>query len=248
MYFQARIVNILIFCFLLTSSFAFSMGNKNYLLSFQGSGSHWIMYAIEKITDSPNTFIRHDYNFKDAMEEVNKNPKRIPRSHHVKLDEVKNVAKDDVYLIFVLRNFKECMLHRFNNKKHINNPNVVKSFYPFFIEKSYFVNLEVFDNWNDEKKILLYYEDLLLNPKKFFIDLAKFLKKDPIFIESFMKNYQWYKENSLKNYPGTARSKGSSIKYHSNRKPKHLLYKVDDYIKNQYKDLWNKYLYKYSER
>ena len=113
--------------------------------------------------------------------------------------------------------------------------------------------LAFFDRWPEENRHLVYYEDLLLNPKETLTKALEFLGESDERMEEFLANFDSFKKLCLATYDqetkrlplGPSISKGKDIHYHSKKVSKVLLFKADELFQKKYPDLWEKYLARY---
>lgn len=154
-------------------------------------------------------------------------------------------------LLFILRNPKE------NIRR--NTIGIAPSFddfqHVFFdhdpIFELYLYNLYFFEHWKKESRLLIYYEDLVLNPVSEMEKVLKFFG-EPI---TDLLNQNFLKEigqQTLTFYhnryalSGGSHSKGEDVAYHSKQIPPEILHSIDQFLEKTYPDLWKKYLKRYS--
>ena len=226
---------------------------RTYLFSFPRSGNTWMRYCLEWLTKRPTLEKMeksiHLYNCPlgwsfDMGTDYTKPP--IWKMHT--LDWFNNKFKayypDQETLIFLVRNYKEVLLRHcgmltiamLQNKKHQ--------------QKNYFENLKLYDKWNPKKRLLIYYEDFMTDPKATFEKVLDFLGEEKTYLAPFMQNYEKHKAKSLEIYNicnGKPVTQGNSLIYHSRNKNKEELRAIDAFVQKTYTDLWEKYLMRYAE-
>lgn len=119
------------------------------------------------------------------------------------------------------------------------------------IQKSksyYFDILQLYDSWNSNKRLLIYYEDLIQDFENQMKKMLSFLEIDDNNLQSFMENYENLSEQCLHAYTITfgLGSGGKDLLFHSKNIPRTQLKKIEVIIKRQFPDLWHKYLTRYA--
>lgn len=179
---------------LLLLALFFSIGSnsivygKIFLLSYEGSGSHWFMYSTQylfhKVWHAPtrdlcffqNLSLEKDVCFRGHQVCGDCLTKR--KGEKFIFDKEKDV------LILLLRDFKELSLRTSSPR-------------PFSIDE-YFSHLEFFDEWDTERKLLIYYQDLMNNPIAVLQKCEQFFGPMKGSIEDFFKNIEKHKKDSSK--------------------------------------------------
>jgi hypothetical protein len=116
----------------------------------------------------------------------------------------------------------------------------------------YLALLNFYDKYPKEKRLLIYYEDLILKFEEQMKKVISFLKIENT-LEDFMSKFDDHKTKSLNTYaknmqsPVTQGSKDKLI-FHSNKIPKEKRIELDTYIKTNFKTLYEKYLKRYTEK
>ena len=113
----------------------------------------------------------------------------------------------------------------------------------------YLPNILFFDKWNSKTKFLIYYEELIKNPKIIFEELYKILKKEKNSV--FINYFDEIKKHELacrQFYEIEGGSKSNNdIYFHSKKISNFELEKFDLYIKKNYSEIFKKYLQRYSQ-
>ncbi len=156
-------------------------------------------------------------------------------------------------LLMVVRNYKEIALRKANGPvkslssilSHLN-----------WISELYKYNLNFFESWKG-KKLLIYYEDLILYPEQEIKKILMFFNISPERSKDFMKNYDYYMKKSTQSYHKemSLMSKGQKFEdgsfthgkkviYYSKKASKHCLHEIDLFMKRDF-ILFDKYLGRY---
>jgi len=115
----------------------------------------------------------------------------------------------------------------------------------------YITNLTLYEKWDEENKLLIYYEDLISDPRGVITRLLNFLHEEVDCIESFMKDYQKWSKEILdsycqnKPYAYELSSGGNKEVFHSKGFSDESLVEIDNHIEKTYPNLWYKYLRRY---
>lgn len=185
-----------------------------YQLSFPRSGASWTRYISRTLLKIDK---RYDHNDNAGS--------MYCKTHGNDIKELRDKQRS---MIFLLRNFKECVQRHHGNY----NENALK----------HYINLlSIYDSW-DSNKILIYYEDLITRPNIEIPGLAKFLNKDYIETYKFLKQYDYHWEFSRNSY-GICVTDSKSPIFHSigidtklwndyilSITPKHLLKYIQRYL------------------
>lgn len=227
-------------------------GDRTFLLSYPRSGNTWTRYWLEYLTERP-TF--HRFNLKDSRNhpiawsagfEINPMLPPIEKVHRQM--EIKKANGDWMHdkLILIVRNPKEA-LSRHGDKeitlavlqgdgsKGNSDPRI------------YFDNIAVYDAWNSEKRLLIFYEDLIGKPIQTIVRILVFLESPLDKIDLFIKDYKWHQKNAIKIYK-ESESKGNDLLYHSKLiDPVHRK-QIDVWLAQLYPYIWQTYLgHRYAE-
>lgn len=157
-----------------------------YQLSFPRSGASWTRYISR-------TFLNIDRRY-----DHNDNAGSVYYKTHG--NDIKELRDKQRQMVFLLRNFKECVQRHYHNF----NENGIKH---------YVTLLNIYDTW-PANKILIFYEDLITRPNIEIPRLAKFLNKDYMDIYYFLKRYDYHWEFSRNSY-GLCETDSKSTIFHS---------------------------------
>lgn len=220
------------------------MNNKNVLLSYPRSGNHWVRFIIEWFSGRPTKGltpadppIHKNLPNKDILAHVNGNNFIIYKEHGIPKG---NLNK----LILILRNPKECIY------RHTKDLKVGQI-------DSYMKLINFYNNYGG-KKLLIHYEDLILEPKNIITTITKFLeiyKEEKI--NNFMENYDLFFKESVNIYDNTnknkiisgnkkrvSETKGEKILYHSKKIEETKIKDFNNYINKKYPNIKN-YILRY---
>jgi hypothetical protein len=129
----------------------------------------------------------------------------------------KNSHNKDL-LILLLRNYRECLLREYEKLENVKNEILAQASFNHLSQNKtwvlnlrmnhYFHNLRVFDIWNPEKRLIIYYEDFLQNPQEILLQLAQFMGETgkEAEIQTFVDHIDEHIEKSLKIYETQYRS------------------------------------------
>ena len=198
-------------------------------------------YSGLSIRSSPQALDHPLGDFFPLDVDYNKTP--IRKSHVI----TKRIACDVVILL--VRNYKELIARgTFWSKKGIS----FKEYCEVFFGKkfNYFSKLALFNELDKNKKLLVYYEDLILKPKEILKRVLEFLGEDDVYLPEFLKNYDMHKQNCINRYNRPARSisKGEGVIFHSSLITSQQRQYLEDYVKEHYPVLHKEYLTRYDER
>ncbi len=220
---------------------------KLSLLSYPRSGSNWLSYCIECLSE-----MQIGGSLTGFLSIGNK----ITKSH----GNTKSWWKDFILckdsLILMVRNYKECVVRNCDG-------DLAKVFSDLQgglplktgIEKTDYISILKLFEYTKEKKHLIYYEDLVQNPYQELSRLVKFLEQfggNKGNITSFMKQYEQHRKTSLELYgkkidkPRTNGTRNELL-FHSKKLTKETKLKIDDHLIKRFPNIYNKYLKRYGE-
>lgn len=203
-----------------------------------------VLNATARYKQRDNFIHYEDANRLDLDLNFEKNP--ILRSH-APLEHKLSPPK----LIFILRNYKDVLI-RENINKYKYDPN--KLLFDIKADsvsmRNYINRIIYFNNWDPTNRLLVYYEDLLVEPVKELKRVLEFLEED--IPESLNENdllniSRKVKESYHKQFinEGGAHTKNNELIVHSKNIPLLTQQKMDAFIKLNYQEIWN-YLERYS--
>ena len=182
----------------------FNIDAEFLLLSYPRSGSTWLRYCIEFLTERP-TFgyikkIRNGTHVDTPFfkEYLTNEPIALKR-HKWDEDEARS-KRAYRKMILLVRNYKEAMLRDDYPLYKFKDLTILET-----IEKDYIKLLEKYHNheYRVREKAIVYYEDLILEPKKTLDDLMKAMKVPKGYekkLEQLMTNFEEHKNRSAGKY------------------------------------------------
>ncbi|MGK7899369.1 MAG: sulfotransferase domain-containing protein [Xenococcus sp. (in: cyanobacteria)] len=221
--------------------YGYRMYDKPIVISYSRSGMNWLRYSMEFLTNRPTP---------GHLRLIEEGDFLFDRAHkgYVSIHRYQKV-------IMLLRDYKECLLRQLPLEWEKNN-----SVIDFLNDKSsiqppywYINNLQAYHNFQGPK-ILVYYEDLVVNPVQEFEKIIEFLglRKDSVDLNLFEQKLSFHRKQSVNCYEKNQKSVTSgslnTLEYHS----KKLLtseqkIEFDSFYQNNYPDLYAKYLWKYAQ-
>ncbi len=216
-----------------------------YLLSYPRSGNTFVRYCLEYITHRPTRGISSGVHglgisqFGVGLSHVNPSgPPVIAKRHTID-------NKDSIYskIICLVRNYKEAIT------RHRQYVNVDVTNVDFEI---YIKVLSRFDQWDKDRKLLIYYEDLIKYPIENIKTICQFLDIDMSTLDDFVENFDLVKQNAIKSYckgHGSPNSytKGDHALFHIKHLTEIQRQRWDAYFETNHNQLYNTYLTRYKE-
>jgi len=171
---------------------------------------------------------------------------------HYPYHHLTNYSKTDNKLIFILRNPKEYLIRRAREQERtseelhtfITNPNSISHYMGYLL---------FFESWDEDQRLLIYYEDLVDDCRSTMLKVLKFLEESPDRLDPFIENKSFHEERLLKYYNrihrkgGGSMSKGRDLVYHSRNVPQNILKQIDNHIQDNYPNYWNHYFVRFKE-
>ncbi len=225
---------------------------KTYLLSYPRSGNTWMRYCIEFLTKRPTIWFETEfdgitleniplgYSF-DLGTDFSKLPIWKVHNPDVLLC---NLEDTEQMLIVLVRNYKEAIARHMGGALNVAKINTQQN-------RWYFEALQLYEAWNPKKRLLLYYEDLITNPRKVFTELINFLHEELSLLDEFMANYDRHKKDSIAYYSfhsSPSVTQGNHVIAHSLKTSKAERIRIDSFVKARYPIIWEKYLKRYQEK
>ena len=99
-------------------------------------------------------------------------------------------------LILIVRNPKESLIRHNGSKITFNFLTEQGSMTNPGMPKVYFENLMVYDSWNPNNRLLVYYEDLITKPKETLTQILLFLDESTEHLDYFMQKYTRTKKSN----------------------------------------------------
>ncbi|MFX1253074.1 MAG: sulfotransferase domain-containing protein [Promethearchaeota archaeon] len=234
----------------------FRQYHRPLLISYSRSGTNWLRYIIEFLTKKPTP---------GSTRLVEGNGYIIDRAH-----QGFRVINKHNKAVLTIRNYKECLLrHLMKEWKDFQNTtelleDLTKEWKNFqnvtgFLEDWtttqppywYIKNIEAFDKFRGDK-LLIYYEDMIIDPIKEIKRLVTFLKLPETHLKHLLENLDYHKKQSISCYRKDQKSytEGASdkLRYYSeillSSKERR---EFDNYYEKNYPILFKKYLTRYKE-
>ncbi len=207
------------------------------LASYPRSGTNWLRYFIETITNRPTpgqTRVVGGTNFV-----VDRAHRAYPVLH--KYERV----------ILILRDYKECLLR--HKKDHWLATQDVGSFlgelknrHPCFW---YIENIKAFERF-EKAKILIYYEDLIISPETEFRRLGIFLDFPDLAVSEFVSNLNEHIDRSVAAFTSgghkSITTNNGGLHYHTTKLlTEDNVRRFNEYYSTKYSELTQKYLQRY---
>jgi len=150
---------------------------------------------------------------------------------------------EDYWMIFLIRDYKEAIL-RHQLFEEEATPEKVAG---IALNKEYAEGIEIYDSWPN-KKIHIYYEDLISKPRETLLEVANFIGCERVVYEKFMSNYESHRDRSIKLYAsslGPSVTKGNKKDHHKFRLSYEERIETDRLIQEGVPVLYEKYLTRY---
>ena len=148
-------------------------------------------------------------------------------------------------MILVIRDYKEAILrHQLFEEEDITPEQVAK----IVLDAEYIEGLQIYDDWPN-KKIVVYYEDLILYPRVTILQIANFIGCGRLICQNFVSDLEEHKIKSLQIYTSTlgpSVTQGNKIDHHKFRLSEKERTEVDNLVKINAPHLYNKYLTRYN--
>ena len=239
---------------------------ETVLLTYPRSGNTWTRYCIEyltgmptngicKVIPDPHDIVKHTQPIGCIVDiGINTEANAVAHKFHKLPDGLNNGT---VGLIVVVRNYKECIIrHKCYN---ISNTMLNEQWMQDFSNAvngdvsvvDYIGCLACFHVWSG-KKLMLYYEDILDDPRGFLTTLSDFLGVGLSRIPGFMAEYEKHRKQSVSVYEGlstTTKSftRGKAKKFHSKLLTKEERLELDRIVREKHPYLFQEYLKRYEE-
>lgn len=223
---------------------------KMVLITYPRSGTNWFLHCITTLMKDPTT-----------PDTSPSKVQRLENYHSFEIIEAMTGApwthtfapkKDKI--IMLIRNYKECMLRHFNGDPlividHLTNDE------PYPKQLRFFSNLQHFELWPENNRLLIYYEDLLTDPEQVLTNALVFLDLPLTHLEHFLENIeaeqtkmrsQYNEAHERTHLPGVgSQSEGKDLLYHSKKVPEALLTTMESIAYQRAPKLYQKYLKRY---
>ena len=223
--------------------------NRIFLFSLGRSGTHWTLYILKHFTKRP--FAGSDNKYRNPFDQ--QEDKNLPFIHHDHdtdhfLANFKNQffsfacpnKKKDKILI-ILRNPLDTLLRLHASFDEALN-HLTKGG-----ETSLFCNLHYLEKWPKANSYVIYYEDLLDNPKEEIAKLLKFTEVSTNGLSDFIANLEQHSNKTLSFYDHHHKSytKGKDRTFYQRKYTSDQLKTLVKLLKEIDPGIWEKYLKRY---
>ncbi len=223
-------------------------GFRTFLLSYPRSGNTWLRYICERTTHCP-TFMKAGLGkridqplaWSCGFDDLDWSKPPIEKAHLRRELNGSNSAPGNK-LIVLIRNPKEALMR--TQHKLITMDILLGKEKGYVKGSDYFDAISVYDSWDADKRLLVYYENLLTNPGPEIARILNFLNEPLTALDDFMRDYQKHKKICLDLYKD-GESKGEDLLFHSKKTYPAYRLLVDQWIEQLYPVWWNKYLKQY---
>jgi len=243
--------------------------NETFIITPAHSGSHYLRFTLVKFTEHPICYLSAKAS--DPLQN-----KLTAGARHLKCDLTKrpyfwghgigpisNVNSQNNKLLMSFRNFKEklsrdCvatykhLLGKDKSVDHLDFIGYLES--QIYGERHGFQQvierLKLFEKWDPNNKLLVYYENLVDRPESSFREILSFLNKDPSLVD--MTDFEAHK-NAILDFYNEKRNLGSITRgkdplFYSKKMDLSRLKKIDAYLEKTYPVLWEKYFSRYASK
>lgn len=231
---------------------------KIYLLRAPRSGSHWFFYCCNLLFKKSVYADSQVCPYKDD-EYIYQGGGGLITAHNpydLHLDE--NSHNEDL-LILLVRNYRECLLRDYGHPEFVKDEILFQASFNHLSHNRdwvlklrmnhFFHNFRVYELWNPEKRLVVYYEDLLQDPRKTLLQIANFIgetdkERD---IQYFVENINEHIENSLNIYEKgyNSHTRGRSFLHHTYRVGLEKSLELDQLVIDYFPGYIDRYLARY---
>lgn len=225
-----------------------------FLLTYPRSGTHLMCGYVQALTNKPVdwfTYGKKKFFREHRINEFNSQDIVLYKEHWAY--NLNSMNKNGNKLLFLLRNYKESIPRSKTKAIHGTEDLLNQFFGAHSAIERYMKNIKIYDEWDPDCRLLIYYEDLIVNPMEELTKVLQFLN-EPIPIYFTQEFLEEARLKSLELYEfqhqgtGGSHSKGEDLEYHSKKIPFEALEKIDLLITTQYSDFWEKYLKRYTTK
>lgn len=222
---------------------------KNVILSYPRSGNTWVRYIIEHFSGRPTAYPESSGDnpiaSRISMPEVDLKAELFAcKSHDVS-------SLDGTKALVIIRDYKEAIPRHYLEIEK-NRPTIDEQ----FVRETkglksegvdYIKILAQYDQYSGPK-LLVHYEDLLLNPFEEVKKITEFFNiYDDDKYQKFCKTYDDHKKRGLSSYHATSRTHGDTkkLKWHQERLNSQVRKNMTQRLKDNYPVLFDRYLKRY---
>jgi hypothetical protein len=241
------------------------ISNQLFILTNPKSGSHLLLYSIMKITKRPlRGRVPYWHFLNDPAFFLPGNIMGYPLDftkptmywgHEYYI--LNSLNHSDNKLIFILRDYKETLISNLVLKRR-HTPLLSKMtleellLYEITfngdILQEFIKRLQLFDSWDPKNRCLVAFNDLTFHPETFVPQVMSFIEDDSPYLD-FIDHYADFTSELMVKYrkKGNSTGSGATPKYFTKEIPKKSLIKVDNFMKQRYPVLWERYLKQFAE-
>jgi|GEM_PF-2433090 len=244
-------------------SFSIAFADSVYCLRAPRSGSHFMFYCLNEIFDINIVSSKADRRFQHPFFPKKGGP-NLYVAHNAANLQLDKESFDSDYLICLVRNYRENYIRRYETLPRIlkqlrfearwrskESPHFNLEKLSEFNQDHYFHCLRCYDLWDPDKRILIYYEDLIERPKMVMEELAQFFQMDNYeeILDQFMRDLPDHKERSLAlynhNYESKTQTDGKDLSSHSKRLGSKAAASIDFAVMTLFPDYFDRYLLRF---
>lgn len=220
--------------------YGYGLYDKPLLMSYSRSGTNWVRYMIEFLSDRPtpgHTRLVDGGNY--VIDRAHKGFSVINRYSKV---------------VLLIRNYKECLVrHSLDRWKKSSS---TKEFLEDRKQEQppdwYIKNIQAFDSFKFDK-LLVYYEDLVSDPENQASRIAEFLDIQNDNLSDFQNNIDYHRKRSVSYYGENQRSltggDTAKLNHHSARNLTiEQSREFDVYYLTNFSGIYQKYLLRYKSK
>lgn len=220
-----------------------------FLISYPRSGTNLLTGYIQNLTGKPISVAAgtiSELAMNRLAVPINASKKPLYRAHHA--HEIQGWNKNGNKLICIIRNYKECITREHQRKSISKLLDKIERGDP--TAEHYIDNLRVFDAWDKDNRLLIYYEDLISKPDEEIKKVLTFLRES-VPTNLSKESLQDTSQKILSSYhtqhisSGGSHSKGKDLLYHSKQMTLKQLKRWDELISKKDPELWERYLKRY---
>lgn len=240
---------------------SFLAGEDIYLLGHPRSGNHWLSYCLVQLlgrpclshpgTDHPFYWMSHEHKEKVSFDGSETQPVFYHAHNPVDLN-LSQANPDEDWLILLVRDYKETLMSDNYDRQdvaiqRIKSERLADPNNPYLLRNNlYLNNLLCYHFWNPEKRILIYYEDLVDNPEPVFSNLCQKLEIKSESLTQFLDDLDNHRHFSLK----TTRNRLPDVfdfKRHTKLMSEECRVTIDHFFQNYMAEIADLYLRRYAE-
>lgn len=173
------------------------------LLSYPRSGRSWIRFFVETVSQRPSE--KDGKRSAQADIDVDKKGSSCLRLFH---DPPRG---EDGPLLVVVRDYLECVPRQLQMPQKERSKELLEEHAGL-----YMAVLRKFEEWKGPKK-LVYYEDLMTDPRGVLAGIAAFLALPQEKTDAFLGDLENHRKRSIRNYGPGSRTQGKNLAFHQGR-------------------------------